>query len=275
MAGAAALLLQLHPAWPPDWVQAALMNTALDPGRSPYEQGAGRLRADQAAATLAIILPPSLSLGRVDGAQPIWMRQETLTIHNVSTSTVTYTLSITGSLPAAITTTFNVTQVVVSPGGSAPLPLTITVDTATVPDQTTSPFAYWRAVRAVPSGHSAPILRVPFAFVKAPLLRLHADEVPVSVMFIHDDLLTSRYAWPATTTSDHLLPPAAYSVVVQYQQPYAYAVRVATLSDSGFAELTMPRSAAIHQARIAFTDEAGQTATPNHAFHRFMWGGNG
>ena len=275
VSGAAALLLQLHPTWPPDWVQAALMNTALDLGRSPYDQGAGRLRADQAAATPALILPPSLSLGRVEGTQPVWTRQEMLTIHNVSTSTVTYTLSLTGSLPTGITTTANVTRVVVSPGGSAPLTLTITVDTATAPDQPTNPFAYWGAVHAVPAGHSAPTLRVPFAFVKAPLLRLHVDEVPVSVMFIHDDPLTSRYAWPATTTSDHLLPSAAYSVVVQYQQPYAYVVQAATLSDSGFAELTIPRSDAIHQVRVAFTDEAGQTARPNHALHRFMWGDNG
>ncbi len=273
--GAAALLSQLHPAWPPDWIEAALMNTALDLGRSPYEQGAGRLQVDRAAVTPAILLPPSLSLGRVDGAQPVWTRQETLTLHNVSTATVTYTLSITGSLPAGITATLSLTQAVVLPGSSAGVTFTLAVDTALVPDRTTDPFAYWGAIRAVPADTSAPTLRVPFAFVKAPLLRLHVDEVPISVMFIHDNPLTSRYASPVTTTSDHLLPTAAYSIVVQYRQPYAYVVRTATLSNSEFVELTVSRSEAVHQARIAFTDETGQTATPNHAFHRFMWGGNG
>jgi subtilisin family serine protease len=273
--GAAALLRQLHPAWPPDWIKAALMNTALDLGLSPYEQGAGRLQVDQAAATPAVLLPPSLSLGRVDGTQPVWTRQETLTLHNVSTATVTYTLSITGSLPAGITATLSLTQAIVLPESSSGVTFTLAVDTALLPDQTANSFAYWGAIRAVPADTSAPTLRVPFAFVKAPLLRLHVDEVPVSVMFIHDNPLTSRYASPVTTTSDHLLPTAAYSVVVQYRQPYAYVVRTATLSNSEFVDLTVSRSEAVHQARIAFTDETGQTATPNHAFHRFMWGGNG
>jgi subtilisin family serine protease len=275
VAGAAALLRQLHPAWPPDWVRAALMNTAKDLGRSPFEQGAGRLQVDQAAATPALLLPPSLSLGRVDGAQPLWSRQERLTLYNVSTATVTYTLSIAGSFPAGVTLAVSPTQVAVLPGSSASLTFTLAVSTALVPDCPADPFAYWGALRAIAANPSAPALRVPFAFVKAPLLRLHVDEVPVSVMFIHDEPLTSRYAWPPTTTSDHLLPSAAYSVVVQYQQPYAYVVQAATLSDSGFVELTVPRSAAIHQARIAFTDETGEVATPNHALHRFMWGGNG
>jgi len=151
---------------------------------------------------------------------------------------------------------------------------TVTVDTATVPDKTSDPFAYWGAIRAVPTGHAASTLRVPFAFMKAPLLRLHVDETPISVMFLrHGDPLVSRYAWPVLTTSDHLLPVGTYDVVVQYQQPYAYVLQTVELTQT--IEVTLPRAAAIHQARIAFTDETGQTAVPNHAFHRFMRGGNG
>lgn len=275
VAGAAALLRQLHPTWSPAWIKAALMNTARDLGRSPFEQGAGRLQVDQAAATPALLLPPSLSLGRVDGTQSVWSRQETLTLTNVSTTTVTYTLSITGSFPTGIDLIVSPTQVIIDPLSTTPLTLTVAVETALVPDRTTEPFAYWGTLRALPAAPAAPNLHAPFAFIKAPLLRLHVDEVPVSVMFIHDEPLTSRYAWPVTTTSHHQLPSAAYSVAVQYQQPYAYVVQGVTLTDSQFVALTMPRSAAVHQARIAFTDESGETATPNHALHRFMWDGNG
>ncbi|MBU0493614.1 MAG: S8 family serine peptidase, partial [Chloroflexi bacterium] len=274
VAGAAALLRQLHPAWSPDQVKAALMNTAKDLGRSPYDQGAGRLQADQAAVTPALVLPPSLSLGRADPTQPVWTRQEALTVVNVSTATVTYTLSIAGSFPAGVTRSVTPNQVVVGPGGSAAVTFTIAVDTALVPDKTAAPFAYWGAIRAIPSGHAAPALRVPFAFIKAPLLRLHVDEAPISVMLLrHGDPLVSRYATPVTTTSDHLLPAGTYDVVVQYQQPYAYVLQTVELTRT--AEITLPRAAAIHQARIAFTDEAGQTAAPNHAVHRLMRGGNG
>lgn len=274
VAGAAALLRQLHPAWSPEQVQAALMNTALDLGRNPFEQGAGRLQVDQAAATPALVLPPSLRLGRVDPAQPIWTHQEALTVENASTATVTYTLSIVGSFPAGVTRAVSPAQVAVGPGSSAPVTLTVTVDTATVPDQTTDPFAYWGAVRAVPIGHAAPALRVPFAFLKAPLLRLHVDEAPISAMFLrHGDPLVSRYVAPATTTSDHLLTAGTYDVVVQYQQPYAYVLQTIELTQT--AEVTLARAAAVHQVRIAFTDENDQTVAPTHAFHRFMRGGNG
>lgn len=271
--GAALLLRQLHPAWPPDWVRAALMNTAKDLGATPMVQGAGRLRVDEAAATPALLLPPSLSLGRVDGSQPLWQRQETLTLHNVSSTTLTYTLSTAGTFPAGVSRTVSPTQVSLAPGSSAPVTLSVTVDTALVPDQPADPFAYWGILRADSAGYTS--LRVPFTFVKAPMLRLHVDETPVSVMFIHDAPLTSRFSYPAVTTSDHLLPSNTYSVVVRYQQPYAYIVDAVTLPASGFAELTVPRSAATHSARIAFTDETGGTGVPTYAFHRFMWSGNG
>jgi subtilisin family serine protease len=286
VAGAAALLLQLHPDWSPEWIQAALMNTALDLGRSPYQQGAGRLRVDKAATTSALILPTSLSLGRVEDTQAVWTRQQSITFQSVSSEVTTYTLSWTGSFPAGVTTTLSASQVVLPPGASKDVMMTLHVEVAKVPDKSNDPYAYWGALRADPSEASLPSLRVPFAFVKAPMLRLTVSELPASVMFISNNPLTSRYASPVTLTSDYLLPTETYSVGVQYQastssstqafsQPYAYVIGNADLSSSGYVELNLPRSAATHQARIAFTDESGNEGTPNHALHRFMWGGNG
>src|SRR5262249_11163772 len=76
VAGAAALLLRLHPDWSPAEIKALLMNTAGPTfqdgvgGSLPYPislQGAGRVRADVAAQTLSIAMSdggsPSLSLG--------------------------------------------------------------------------------------------------------------------------------------------------------------------------------------------------------------------
>lgn len=274
VSGAAALLLQLNPAWSPEWVEAALMNTARDVGRSPLAQGAGRIRVDQAATTPALILPASLSLGRVDASVPIWTHEETLVIHNVSSAAVSYALSVAGSFPDGVTVTVDPAQVTVPAGGSAGISFVLTVDTDLVPDVPGEPFAYWGALLATPTPE-APTLRVPLAFVKSPVLRLTVDEPNVSVMFVRDDPFQVRISWPPSTTTDYLLAAGTYQVAVQYQQPYDYVVAQVTLSESGLVAINLPRELAVHQARIAFTDERGQVATPNHAVQRFMWGGNG
>lgn len=275
VSGAAALLRQLHPAWSPQWIKAALMNTAKDVGRSPFEQGAGRLQVDKAALTPLLILPASLSLGRVDASQALWTRAETLALHNTGTATLTYTLSVAGSFPAGITLALSPTLAAIPSGGAISVAFTVSVDTAAVPDAPNDPFAYWGAVLAAPADAAAPPLRVPFAFVKAALLRLHVDTADVSAMILQTDPLLSRYTTPISTTNDYLLPAAGYEVTVQYHDPYAYVLTATTLAPSGFAEINLPRSAALYQARLAFTDESGQPATPNTGLQRLMRAGNG
>jgi subtilisin family serine protease len=275
VSGAAALLRQLHPTWQPEWIKAALMNTAKDLGRSPFEQGAGRVQVNQAAITPVVISPPSLSLGRVDSSQPLWTRQETLVVNNVSLGPATYTFSIAGAFPTGVGITVNPTQVTVPAGEAVNVTFTLSVDPALTPDVANDPFAYWGAVKAVSSNLSDPPLRVPFAFFKAALLRLHVDEPGVAVLLLKKDTGVARYVAPVATTDDYLLPVADYDVVVQYRNPYAYVLQSTTLTSSGVAEVSLPRSAAIYQARIAFTGETGQPVLPNMALHRLMIGGNG
>ncbi len=63
VAGAAALIRQLHPAWSPEMIKSNLMNTARNLGKSVYEQGAGRVQIAQAATTPLIVSPGSFSFG--------------------------------------------------------------------------------------------------------------------------------------------------------------------------------------------------------------------
>ncbi|OEH93309.1 S8 family serine peptidase [Bacillus solimangrovi] len=69
VAGAAALILQLHPDWEPNQVKAALMNTAKkltnDEGETykVYEQGAGRIQLQEAVIADTLIYPSSLTFG--------------------------------------------------------------------------------------------------------------------------------------------------------------------------------------------------------------------
>jgi minor extracellular serine protease Vpr len=69
VAGAAALLKQLHPNWTPNDLKSALVNTAIPLYRNKkslyhaYEQGAGRLNINNALKTETLVYPTSLSLG--------------------------------------------------------------------------------------------------------------------------------------------------------------------------------------------------------------------
>jgi parallel beta-helix repeat protein len=61
VAGACALLLQLHPDWTPEMMKAALMNTAQDLGYCDFMQGAGQVDVLKAATVDFIALPSSIS----------------------------------------------------------------------------------------------------------------------------------------------------------------------------------------------------------------------
>lgn len=73
VAGAAALLKQIHPTWSPAWIKSALMSTSKyigihnedDSPAQPLDMGAGRLDLTNAADPGIILDPPSLSFGHV------------------------------------------------------------------------------------------------------------------------------------------------------------------------------------------------------------------
>ncbi|WP_316570569.1 S8 family serine peptidase [Neobacillus sp. YIM B06451] len=100
VAGVCALLKQAHPEWGPAEIKAALMNTAIvlkSSQAKPYrtfEQGAGRIQADKAAAPETLVLPGSLTFGKI--AKPIWKASQNsiLIVKNVSGKTIRYSFSI-------------------------------------------------------------------------------------------------------------------------------------------------------------------------------------
>ncbi len=91
IAGAAALIKQLHPTWTPDMIKANLMNTAKDLGQNAYVQGAGRVQVNVAATVPLIAAPGSISFGQpfLGGAT-----SAQLTLKNISTMTLTATATI-------------------------------------------------------------------------------------------------------------------------------------------------------------------------------------
>jgi minor extracellular serine protease Vpr len=90
VAGAAALLKQLHPKWSTDDIKSVLVNTATPLYKNnktmyhAYEQGAGRLDIDKALDTETTLFPTSLALGVTKKADQQVKKDFTVKISNKS-----------------------------------------------------------------------------------------------------------------------------------------------------------------------------------------------
>jgi subtilisin family serine protease len=116
VAGAAALLLQLHPWWTPAMVKSALMSTATEDvftttarttRAGVLDRGAGRIDLTQAPSPGLVFDKPSLSGGELK--TPGQSRSFTVRATNISGAAGTWTVSTTETGDATKTANFNVT----------------------------------------------------------------------------------------------------------------------------------------------------------------------
>ena len=257
IAGAAALIKQLHPDWTSEMIKANLMNTAKELGLDIYTQGAGRVRVNEAAVAQAVVVPGSVGFGVVDVEQPLWARSEELQLTNPTASSVSYALQVTGDLPTGVITDISPADVTLGAGESVTVTLAITVDNALVPYQSEEPGAYEGKLMAE---SAASTLAVPFAFIKSPILEITFDEEPWIVM-IHDR--SDRgwlYPYPGTSLFA-FLPEGTYDIWVIYTAE-TWVIREGVVV-SDVMSLSISRSEAVHEIAIAPLDKDGQALSPS------------
>ncbi|NQE55111.1 Subtilisin-like serine protease [ANME-1 cluster archaeon GoMg3.2] len=131
VAGACALLLQLHPDWTPEMIKAALMNTAQDLGYSNFMQGAGRVDVLKAATVDFIALPPSITSITDDYANAV------ITVRNMRNYAIPLNVSVIREEeinfdfgPANVTSPINIDitpTLTLGPGESRPINLYVTL----------------------------------------------------------------------------------------------------------------------------------------------------
>lgn len=130
VAGAAALLRQLHPDWSPDQVKSALMSTAKVEGFSPESSGAistildfgaGRIDLRRAGDPGLILNPPSVGLQVRQG----WYGYQTIGVTSVAAAEETYTVTIsqTGHTTAGLVLRPDPAQLTIEPGETVSLTL--------------------------------------------------------------------------------------------------------------------------------------------------------
>ena len=253
VAGAAALIKQLHPTWTPEMIKANLMNTSKDLGANVYTQGAGRLQVNQAAIAQAVFTPASVGFGLVDPTQPLWIESAMLQLTNISTTSLGYSLYVSGTLPTGVTRCLDRVSATLAVGDSITVTLHITVDNAIAPQRNEEPFSYQGQVIATTVGQA---LQVPFSFRSGPTLSIIFDQSPLCV-FLHDgEMRRAVRHYPGEVLS-LLLPEGIYDAWLMYHNPFAYVIREGVVVTSA-ASINIGRSDARHTITSAFRDKSGQ-----------------
>jgi subtilisin family serine protease len=215
VAGAAALLRGVFPSLSPGDIKSLLVNNSEPLGLGIMESGAGRLDVVAAAEALTVVAPQTLSFGLDDLSQADWSASEVVTARNLDGVARSYNTTVTGLQPG-IQLEATPSGFTLGPGASTDVTFALTVDNALVPNLSLPPFTYEGFVEIQSLGQ---VQRLPWAFVKVPLLRLHFDEIPL-VVIAHEPtwggFVASSGYFPPAATIELLLPEGTYNVMALF-----------------------------------------------------------
>ncbi|MEO3742244.1 S8 family serine peptidase [Plantactinospora sp. B5E13] len=156
VAGAAALLRQLHPEASPARLTSTLAGSAAPIDAGPASAGAGRLDVTAALDADLSTDPPAMSLGLADHTGDRARATGTVTLRNTGRRATTVKLGATPAAGSPGTVRVSPDRVTVPAGGQATV--TVRVDVP-VPDQGTADVSGWLTVDAPKDGTD---LRVPY-----------------------------------------------------------------------------------------------------------------
>nr|WP_306672428.1 S8 family serine peptidase [Geothrix fuzhouensis] len=222
VAGAVALLLQLHPTWTPDIVKAVLSERAKDLGQDAFTQGNGRVQVVNSHLAKAAMIPNNLNFGNVAVSQGMWSKTQTLNLKNLDSSSRTYTLTMQGQTAPGSTWTITPSTVALNPGQSQVVSVVLTVDSSVLPFGP-SPNMAFEAKLVANSGDDE--IRMPVVFYKGCLLTINFDQVPESAIVFDqnndpfdgfDYKVIGGFATSLKQTVTMILPPRKYDIMCRY-----------------------------------------------------------
>jgi subtilisin family serine protease len=273
VSGAAALLAGLQPAATPAELKSLLVNSALDLGLSPFTQGAGRLDVVAAAAARTAVTPAVLGFGLDDRSQPTFTASRTLTLRNLGSTSESYTIDALG-MPAGAIVTAAPSSLVLAPGEAASVEVELFVDNAQVPDLTQPPHAYTGALHVVSGSQTQ---RVPIAFLKGNVLRVHFDVAPNYVV-LHNRIATFYVPVAGATTHHVFVPNGTYDVIARFDPPATGGPPAAWVFREGIAvagstDVALSASEAVHTVDLLLRDQDDQLLIPTGRGTRFEYRG--
>ncbi len=263
VAGAAALLLEAHPAWTPDDVREALMNTAVPLGEDVWTEGAGRIDVRAAVERFAGVRAPLLHFGTVDAAEPVWTRADTLWVRNPGAEARAVTATVEGPGAPGVSVSVSPSFATVEAGAERAFVVTAEVDNAATGFSGLPPPLTGR----VRFSSSAESVAAPFALIKAHQLQLSFDEAPLLLAVLGSG--SASFLTPGPEDA-FLLPEGTYDLVALYQDfgdaSGAPARRTVVVREGvsvfGATPVHLSTAEAVHTLAFRPLGDAGQPLTP-------------
>ncbi|HEY0160018.1 MAG TPA: S8 family serine peptidase [Thermoanaerobaculia bacterium] len=130
VAGAAALLLELHPEWTPERVKGTLVATARPlPDDNPWARGAGKIDVTAAASASLLSDTSGISFGLNSASGGTFSESRTVRLTNASAAEQLVKITAKSDEPA-VTIAASAAQVTIAPGATADVTITASVDNA-------------------------------------------------------------------------------------------------------------------------------------------------
>jgi minor extracellular serine protease Vpr len=265
VAGAVALLKQLHPELTPQDIKSLLIANSVDIGEDLFTQGAGRMDIAAAARANLIISPPLFSFGYVDLAVPQWQKSIALNVKNISGQSRSFSVANVGSLPQGAEVELSETgEMNLASGESKNFTAVIDVDTTRVPFPDTATMHFESAFELRSGAETYPI---PFAFGKATLLRLNTDARIFATYLWSDDGAYTNHAFYACDSEpvspEFAVKPGLYHLMVSFAnesctspQHYVFKEQINVIGET---DITVSKNDAIHDISVDIVNEVGET----------------
>lgn len=129
VSGAAALMMQAFPEWSPTTVKEIMKQTGIDLGFDINTQGAGLMDVATALGVPIVIAPSTIDFGIFDNEDLPFVENEIFEITNLGSEQMVLNL-VPGSVPSGVVVTLSTQQLILPPGTTEEVLLTINVDTS-------------------------------------------------------------------------------------------------------------------------------------------------
>ncbi|HEX2960396.1 MAG TPA: S8 family serine peptidase [Ignavibacteriales bacterium] len=212
VAGVCALLKHMHRSWTPEMIKSAVMTTAMDYNLSPMSYGAGRVNALRAMNINSFAIPSVINFGIDTLNSNTWIRKDTITILNQSSSVQSYNITIEG-LTSGIMIEADHNLLSLQPGEPGKVVFTLTVDTKTIQSMYMESYSYGGKVNIRGTSDN---LVIPWAFVRGPFVQVNFTKPPeFSCIFGKYETHVLEREWTSNDLdqAEFLLEKGGYSLI--------------------------------------------------------------
>ena len=261
VAGAAALLLELHPQWTPAQVKSALIGTARPTNDEVMKRGGGRIDVHRAATAAALVQPASLPFGRMKGTDEEWTATRVVRV----TAGTAQTFQAAAEPQPGIAVTIEPSTFTLAAGEWRDV--TVAIRATSLPPVSLDTLTFGGTI-------SFGETRVPWIFVHAASVTTKT-ELSGSVMWSCGPDFVGRIMTSGTSTT--LLPARDCTAIARIERDENHGAAIVLESRAVRADETLDlgRARAKYRLHLGGVDEQGRLLRTQHghaALHRIDFG---